>query len=91
MPKAVLVKSGRDVEVMFQDEDVDVYVFDIKSEDLYLYKGNLVCRVLSVSDEGLLSLKCVDTLDGSITNRSFLNVDPSEVDFYESDSVDYED
>lgn len=88
MSKAVLVVSGGVPEVVFQDETVEVYIFDLDIDETYLYRNNFVCRVLSVDNDGSVTLRCIDTLDATSANRSFIGVDPSELDFYDSDSID---
>lgn len=77
------IKDG-EVSVEFSSPDVDVCVFDLDKQDIYLYKDNIVCSVYQINDDGTVDIKCLDTLDGSPHNRSLRNVPACDLSYYSS-------
>lgn len=84
---AVLVVKNNRTEIAYQSPEINIYVFNLDSNELYLYADTFKCRVTSVNDDGTVNLRCVDISDGRLNNRIFSNVPVGEVEFY-SDTED---
>lgn len=85
--KIVIVSVVGGVACVDYSEGVDTYVFDMDANELYLYNNTYICTIDNINDDGTVNLVCVDTSDGSNSNRSFYNVPVSKIDFYGKDEV----
>jgi hypothetical protein len=87
MPIVVIAITEEGTEVAFQSDDtIDVCIFDLTSDDLYLHNEQ-TCRVTGVNDDGTINIKYT-----SSNHRVRYNVPASEVVLYycEDDDIDSE-
>jgi hypothetical protein len=90
MPYNVIIsmEKGKPV-VKFCPTEVEVFIFDLNSTDLYLLDDELICEVSRVDEEtGLLTVVVVDDEDGKLNNHRIRDVDPNRLDFYSSSDND---
>lgn len=95
METVVIVVRGGVPEIVFQSDLVDVTIIDFDNDDTYLYRGNLICRVTEVNDDGTLTLKSLKSLKESHHSAGhYFNVQPGDIELYHSSDLDddyYED
>jgi len=90
MERAIITVKGGVAEEVFRSKGVDVLIIDFDNDDIYLYKHNLLCKITAIDDEtGTLTLKCVDTTDGSANNRVFDNVSTEDISYFGQDDGEY--
>lgn len=82
--RAVVVTTGGVTTVAFSDPDVEVVIIDLDNNDTYLYK-EMLCKIISVGDDGTVDLKCIDESDGRKFNRRFMGVPIEQIEYYGSD------
>jgi hypothetical protein len=85
MSKVIVTITHGDAEVAFQSPDVEVLVINTDRIEYYLYKDNLVCRILNVNDDGTVNIKSVDSLDGMRNNRVLRSVSIEDLEYHSSD------
>ena len=86
MNKVVIALSGGVAEVMFQSDNVDVSIFDLDEENLYIYKDTYIGVVTDVNDDGTVNMSCTDEIDGSPRNKRLLHIPAELVLFYSADA-----
>lgn len=90
MDTVIITTKAGNVNIVYQPDTVDVLVIDLEAGDFYLYKDNFICTISSVSDDGYLNLRCVESIDGGKHASAFLNVPAKDIEFYSS-SDEYDD
>jgi hypothetical protein len=86
----VVVVDNGNAEVKYQSDDVEVSIFNLDEDNLYLYNDKYICQITRVNDDGTVDLSCVDTSDNAFNNQRFSNVPAGKLSYYSSndDMVD---
>lgn len=85
--KVLVAVSLETATVMYQSDDVDVYVFDLDDDSVYIYNDKYLVVVTSVNENGTIDVKCIGETDGDDRNygSEFIGIDPASVEFYGED------
>ena len=98
MEKAVISVLGGVATIDYQSDGVDVSIFDMDSEETYLYKNEYICIVTNINTDGTVDVQSIENLPGKKDKRLFLDVPaedltyfdlPEDFDDLDDEDVDY--
>ena len=84
MDKVVISVLGGVASIEFQTDGIDVSIFDMDSEETYLYKDEYVCIVTDINTDGTVNIKTIGNISGKKDRRIFLDIPSEELEYYNS-------
>lgn len=90
MEEVVISILGGVASIEYQTDDVCVSIFDMDDYCSYLYKGEHICVVTDINDNGTVDIKTVGNILGKKDRRLFLDVPAKDLEYYVSDLLEYD-
>lgn len=81
----VTIDHGK-LDIDFCPDSMNVLVVDLDADNqLFLYKGNIVCKITKVNGDGTVNVRCTDSIDKSTYKRILIDVPAGDLEVYSDD------